>query len=458
MAKEDIAKTKTPQKGEKTKSQGIAGFAGILSNITGFNPALMGTYKVYRKMRKNPTVALARAISTAPVRMASWSVTADDEVTNADEITKFIKKEMEIHWRSLIKNILYALDYGWSPFEKVWKVNDEGKWVYRKLKPLLVDKTKILVNRETGVFEGFQNMSAKLGPENSFLYSYDVEAGYLYGRSRHENIRTSAYRAWEGAVESYGKYINKIAGIIPIVEYPEGISNTEGGKEIDNYDIAKGVLQHLGTGHGVTMPNVLISWAEDAVKSGVDISKLKAWTIQFLETKGQHGTQFVNSFKHIESLLLRGWLVLERGAVEGTHGTKAEAKVHGDLTMQIAELLFEEILEFVNWYLVNPLLIYNFGLDYENKVRLERAGPDPETKKLLTAIFTKVLSEGANSDLLAKWVDIDTAFDALGIPKAEETLDTDLEERNSMEKDAEDKFKDVKDKMKKVVNGPDKDE
>jgi len=450
MAKDEI---KSPAVGEKTKAQGTAGIAGILGRLPGFSPALLGTYKTYRKMRNNPTIALARAVATAPVRLAKWGVVVDDDIIN-DDIKDFIQKQIEGHWRSLIKNMMFALDYGWAPFEKVWEVKD-GKWVYKKLKPLLVDKTSILTEQKHGTFAGLRNGDIDLPIENSFLYTYDGEAGYLYGRSRHENIRESSYNAWEGLIDKYGQYVTKISGIIPIVEYPEGISNTEGGAEQDNFEIAKKVLQTLGSGFGVTMPNVLISWAEDAVKSGVDISKLKAWTINFLETKGQHGTQFVGSLRHNESLMMRGWLVPERTATEGQHGTKAESKVQGDIALMIADLLFEEILEYINWYLVNPLLIYNFGQDLENKVRLERAGPDPETRELLQRIFEKVLSDGNNTNLLAQWIDIDASIDAIGLPKAEETLNTELLEENKPTEtdEAEEQYKDVQNKLKDFVDG-----
>lgn len=439
-----------PPKGEKTKKQSFIGDAiGMLTELTGFGQALTGRYRTYRLMRNNPTIALARAVATVPLRAASWSIGVDEDFED-DVVKNFIQREITGHWKGFLKNILFALDYGWAPFEKVWGVDDEGRWVYKKLKPLLVDQTAILVDKETGVFIGFRNVNVELPANKCFLYTYDKEAGNLYGRSRHENIRESAWTHWAQVMTRYGKYMTKVSGIIPMIQYPEGQSQDATGNTIDNFDIAKKVLQNLGSGYGVTMPNTLIGWAEDAVKSGIDIDKLKAWIITFLETKGQHGTQFVATLRHIESLIMRGWLVPERAATEGQHGTKAESKVQGDLGMRIADLLFEEILEAINWYVVNPLLIYNFGPEYENKVRLERAGTDPMLRELLTAVMQKVLSDPGNIDLLTQWIDIEAVIDSLSLPKASETIET-KPVKPTMEEEAKETWKRVQDKLSTFV-------
>jgi hypothetical protein len=431
-------------KGEKTKKQVIGDTIGMMTNLTGFGRAAKGTYKVYRVMRANPTIALARAVATAPIRLASWTVETKEE---NEEIVKFIETEMKKHWRSFIKDILFALDYGWTPFEKVWEMNPEGKWVYKKLKPLLVDKTKIILDADTGIFGGLQNASVKLLPEKCFVYSYDMEAGNYYGRSRHENIRGNVWTHWNGAIEKYGQYLTKVSGIIPMIQYPEGISTGAGGADIDNFDIATKVLQNLGSGNGITMPNTLVKWAEDAVKSGMNVSELKAWIITFLETKGNHGSQFVETFKHLESLMMRGWLVPERAATEGRFGTKAESAVQGEIGVTIADLLYEEILEAINWHIINPLLVYNFGVEYENKVYLTRAGPDPRTRELLSKIMEKILTAPANTDLAMEWLNIDSMIDSLSLPKNEEAI----KPREDSEEEMREEMKKINDKIAAII-------
>ena len=54
--------------------------------------ALPATYNTYRTIRRNPTVALARALSAAPILAAQWTVKSRDGVPDA--WVRFIQAEM----------------------------------------------------------------------------------------------------------------------------------------------------------------------------------------------------------------------------------------------------------------------------------------------------------------------------------------------------------------------------
>lgn len=414
------AKVKSPKTGEETKRQILTGtVSGFMEHFAGFGRIAKGTYATYRKMRANPTVALARAVATSPIRTATWSVVADDGVS--EDYKTFIEEQAKKFWPEFIRQLLYSLDYGWMPFEKVWDVDREGRFVYRKLKPLYVDKTRIRIDIKTGAFAGVKNQAALLDPNKCFVFTYDGEAGDFYGRSRHENIRTTAYNEWIAISERRGKYFRKIAGILPMVEYPIGRSKNKDGVEKENYELAETLLTHLGEGNGVAMPNTLSQWAGDLARSGVDISQLKAWHISFLETKGTHAKGFTDTLRHLESQIMRGWLVPERAATEGQYGTKAESQTQGEIALVIADLLFEDIIRAVNWYIINPLLVYNFGAEVEDTVRLEPAGLDPLVREFFRKIVEKVLTAPANVGMFQDLVDVEALLEDVGLPKGEQT-------------------------------------
>ena len=417
---------KRPKPGEETRVQnistGIASVATALIGIDGYTQAPPGTYETYRKMRNHPTIALARIISTVPIRVAAWSIEAKDEVP--EDRIDFIRDQVDSFWPGLIKNIPYSLDYGFQSFEKVWDIYD-GKFVYRKLKPLLPDYTEVRVDKDTGEFAGLKQHDVELGPEKVFWFTYDGEADGFYGRARHENVRTNAWQPWLDTADQMAQYGAKTAGVIPIVEYPVGMSKDASGAETSNFDLAKKVINSLCSAKGIAMPNAFKTYAEDLAAKGISLKDMQAWTITFLETKGQHGTDFVNMLKYYDSLLMRGWLVPERAAIEGTFGTKAEAETHGDLAMSVAMLLYEDILRSVNWYLINPLLRYNFGQEAENSIFLSRSGMSPDEKTYLRDLLGKTLTNPANIDLMIKWLDIDAMLDAIGLPKSEEIINTD---------------------------------
>ena len=386
----------------------------------GTTPPPAGTFATYREMRENPTVAIARIAATVPIRISGWTVNSKDG-TPEDRST-FIEEQLEPLWDQLIRNMLFGLDYGFQAFEKVWAY-ENNRMVYRKLKPLTPDFTQAIINKQTGVFEGLRQARVTIPPQQFFWYTYDQEGTNPYGRSRHENIRKYAYHPWQQMAEKELRYGTKIAGVIPVIEYPEGTGQDEKGTTVDNAKLANNVLQGLGSAKGVAMPNVFAAYAGDMARSGVDLDKLRAWHISFLETKGNHAMGFVQMLRHLEALMLRGWLVPERAVIEGQFGTKAEAATHADLAITMADLVYQDMLRQINWYIINPLLVYNFGIEAENSVYVERPGLDPAITAFLRKMIEQVLTAPANIDLLLEMVDIEVILDNLGVPRADTTTD-----------------------------------
>jgi len=404
----------------KTGAQKPGGVMGGGSSIPGFDTSKK-TLQTYRSMRANPTIALARAAATCPIVALGWSYEeSEDAPAGAAE---FIEHQLDPLRKHLVGHGLRALDYGWSPFEMVWQpvtVDKAERLGIRKAKPLLVDITEILSDRMTGQYAGLRQKGVDLLPEATLLFSYDQEAGNLYGRARMENCR-KPWERWEGIDKQQGRYCQKVGGVIPMIEYPEGETKDEHGADVDNFDHAKRVLRELGQGHGVVMPNKLAQYAEDLLNRGVDINKLKAWHIGFLETKQRHGVEFVAQMRHEESLMARGWLMPERAITEGQYGTKAEAESQTDLAMVVAEQDSEWLVETVNAYLVDRLLVWNWGPEAAGSVWVSPEPLSNPAREMLRGMMTKLLSE--QPALFEKWVAIDAVFDQLGLPKAADDLD-----------------------------------
>ncbi len=411
--------TETPvpiQQGEKTGKQSPQ--AGMTLGSV-FDSLLIrpGTFKTYREMRENPTIALARAVANAPIQTASISTTADDDVP--DNVKTFADAQVDILWPGYSQDVLYARDYGFQAWEKVWGVDTvDGamRWVIRKLKALTPDITRPVVNMDTGIFEGIRQKAIVLEVPYSLWVTYDAEPGQWFGRSQHENIRKHAWMPWLNTAAKQRKYMGKVAGVIPTVHYPVGEGRDATGKTVSNFDIAQTVLASLGNGHGVAIPSELASWAQDLAQAGVDVEKMISWRISFLETKGQHGKEFIETLRHYESLMMRGWLVPERAATEGQYGTKAEATTHASIALVIAGLILNDFIRCFNWYVLNPLLVYNFGQQAENTVRVQREGLDPAQELFWRETIKAVLTNPNNTDLFQTWLDVEAMLDLTGLP------------------------------------------
>ncbi len=403
--------------GEKTGSQSAQPI-GLPINMPGFGTVGPATYKMYRRMRNNPNVALARAIFMGPIKSANWSYEVEDN--GNDTMRQFIEAQLDPLRYWILHNTMFGLDYGHADFEKVWEVV-EGKLGYRKLKPLRVENTDTLVDKDTGAFLGVKNNGTELMPADVFHWTYDMEAGNFNGRSWFDNI-VNEWHAWNQTRERLGKYLFKVAGTIPIMRYAPGEAKDENGVQRDNSEHAQRVLQMLGQGHGVAMQNTLTPWAQDAMRQGIDVSKLMAWSIEFLETKGRHGAEFVESMRHFERQIFRGLLVPERVATEGEHGTKAESGVHADIALQNSQEVLDDVIQHVNWYLVDPLLAVNWGAGAVGGVVIKAEPVVDRKRALIEKLVTQVLAP-QNADLFARWLSVDGMMDILGLPKSADSLD-----------------------------------
>ncbi|HUU96335.1 MAG TPA: hypothetical protein VM487_11390 [Phycisphaerae bacterium] len=411
--------TKRPKPGEQTDRQKAPALGGDIGDVASqvrldASSPSKGDYKTYRKMRAHPTIALARAIAQAPNMTAGYAVQLDED---DDAIHDAVETMLDALWPFLIHNAMFALDYGWQPFEKVWAV-DGPLLTITKLKPLLPDMTEIIVD-EHGAFAGLKQRNVVLPPENSLVLTYDQEAGNLYGRSRHENVR-GVWDDEQKLAKKQDKYNTKVSGVIPIIEYPEGSSRDRNGAEQDNYKLAERVLASLGSGNGVAMPNTLARYAVELARNGVALDSVKAWHLDFLEAKGSHAGGFIDQRRYHDSLLFRGWLIPERVATEGQMGTKAEASAHADIALVIADMFFEAIIRHANWYLVDPFVAYNFGAAKVGTVRLESVGLDRAQRAFYRSLLEKVLSNPQNIDVLLDLIEIREMADAVGLPVTEE--------------------------------------
>ena len=414
-----MAKLKTrtkPPVGEETKQQ-RGGTLGFLSDLLGFGPVRNGNFNCYREMRKSPTLAIGRIAATAPIRVAGYSVEGEEDVP--DGAVELVQWQLDRLWPPFIKDVLWCLDFGFQSFEKVWEVRSVHgiqRLVMKKLKPLRPDDVRPVVDKDTGAFRGLKQQDVTLPPDKCLWFTNDGEPGDWFGTSRHENVREHAWHPWMQTLKRFSQYIVKISGVLPILEYPLGSSRDKNGDEKSNFELATSILSNLATGKGVAMPNVFTPDSVDLARAGVDLTKLQAWRIKFLETKGNHGQSFIDMMRHFETLMLRGWIVPERSITEGQHGTKAEAGEHANIGLVMADLLFDDILHAANEYVVVPLLTYNYGEDVSRMVKIQKVGLDAATRKLFTDILAKVMTSDANISLLMEMLNVEAMIDAVGLP------------------------------------------
>jgi len=392
------------------------------TQLIGYREPLPGDYATYRLMSSHPTLALAKAVVVGPILASAWSFEADEGVP--DERVQFIREQLEPMRPLILNEAMRALETGWRPFEKVYEA-DGGQLCLRKLKPLLPDLTKVLVDKATGRFAGLVQGSGdkkvELPPEKCFVYTYDGEAGDFYGRSRHENAR-KVWSQWEQANYTSGKLGNKVSSIVPIVKFPRGSSRTNDQDEIaaqtiDNRRAAQSLIDGLSTAKGVAFETEHVD--ADDLRANPDLAKLARWAIETVDVGSSAAAMsgLVGEREYFDKLLFRAWLLAERTALEGHHGTLAEAEAHADIGITGSDLLHADFVRCLNWYVVDDLLALNFGEDARGSVWITPAPIVDKRLATIRQIFTAMLGNPGTLEMVLSETDRDAVYDILGVPK-----------------------------------------
>jgi hypothetical protein len=400
------SETKTPKTGQVTGRQSVVTTSGAFGSAFGGQGPLPASFKTYREMRKHPTIALARALSIAPILAANWTVEADKGVD--EEVTDFIFEQFVPGRRGFLATALFGgCDFGHQGYEKVFEA-DGGYVCLKKLKPLLQDITEILIE-DNGGFAGFKQKDVEVPLENCLLIPFRVEGTDWYGQPLLENCRAS-WEKWRKADDGAERYDAKVAGAHWIVHYPVGRTRDLTGAEQDNDLIARNILASLESSGSVALPTDINAFVNAADQEG------RAWKIELIGDNGARQPTFINRLDYLDKLMVRGLLLPERAVIEGTYGTKAEAETHADAALAHADMEHQDVTQLVNWHAVDQLLALNWGEDMRGTVRLV-AGPVVDAKAVfLRQVYTAVLANPSGFLEEIGNVDMAAVREVLGVP------------------------------------------
>lgn len=394
-----------PSQGEKTKAQVIS----TVGNLFGQSP-LPASFETYRRMRKHPTIALARALSIAPIVAADWSVDKrDDDVP--DEWKDFIEEQLFPIREPLVQGALEGgTDFGHQPWEKIFAPTEDGLIGLRKLKPLLHDITEILIDKVTGAFEGFKQKDVTVPLANSLLIPFRVEGTAWHGQPLLENAR-NAWNDWDASNSGARKYDEKVAGSHFVVHYPPGEGEDQLGNSFANHILAKTMLDSLEASGSIAIPSDLAAHATLADAE-------PAWKIEIIADASARQASFGERLDYLDAQMARAMLLPERSVLQGQHGTQAEAGEHIDLALTHADLTHRHITRLVNWHLVDQLLSINHGAAARGTVFLVAAPIRDAKLSFLRELYVAFLSNPAGFLEEFGLIDTEALKTMLGVPIA----------------------------------------
>lgn len=423
------------QAAERTGIQ--AGGGAALGAAMTAEQAPLGKLNVYREMMSDDTIALGMSIVKAPIIAAGFSFEEDDDApAGAKEfITEQFTPLIDNYKRAAVDG---GFKFGSAAFEKVFRAATfEGRPVITlaKLKALLPDITYININRDSGHFEGFKQTKttgeiAIVPIEASLLYTHDREGDNHYGRPLLENSR----RAWHQfrlAQEGACRYDRKVAGTYPVVHFPPGSTPMPDGSKTPNIELAQAMGRAMTSGKSIAVEN---RFAETVGRDMSDKER-RQWIIELLSDGTPKQDSFKSRLEYLDKCKLRGLNVPERAAIEGQHGTKADAETHTDIILATGEQVQKQIFEVLNWHAVNQLLALNYGEEARGTVRIVPSPIVDRDRAVLEEILERVLGAPGGLEFLRGNFDVLAMFERLGIhplPEGErEDSDDDIPPPNS---------------------------
>lgn len=397
----------------------------------GYGSPYLGSYAVYRYMLRNPVIRLARAVVTAALQASSWYFEADADV-KPETVTRVEKTYSRLRPK-FMGDALRSLDYGWAGFEIVWKMVDENLVVDR-FKPLLVDINGILVDDKgnaagirpggfgVGILQIPQVLEKPLPGDllmsdlKALIVTNDGEAGNLYGRSRLENMRETAWKTWLDCEQQLQATGGKISGKQAIGWCPSGgYEDPSTGKfrlHMDDMKVMATAFKNNQIALGVNCV-MNVEDPEMQVKiAGMGLSKFEVidWGEIATAISGLLERQ-----KHAEELMFMGWLRSPRTGLESQNGSRADAQQHSDTGTLDTQLIGNDIADSLQW-VIDADVSMNDGLA-AGKIRIRQTPVVDNRADTFKEILIAALADPNVLKTFLEVADMDKVVDGIDIPR-----------------------------------------
>jgi hypothetical protein len=384
---------------------------------------LWGCEPVYRMMARQQTLALARYIVTGPIRASIWDYTHDDSIDKGDPAIRWLKDNILSLRRKVMREALRAVDYGWQPFAIPWTIRD-GMYC-PDVRPLLPEATTVMQD-QSGAFAGLENAgefgkATQFNDLESWAPTLGGEAGYAYGSSRFENVRTTAWAPWLNTVMRVRELEAKLSGIVPIVSHPPGGYKDDDNNSVEYATEADTILNELPHGRGVRIETALdvaqlLEYPEFAAK----LAELKLFDVQFLDAGSVSPALvgFISLLEYWDKQLFRGMLRGERAGLEAVAaGSRADSEQHTETGAADSESIDADLTESFDEGPFRTALRLNFGDDKARRIHIISTPLQTWKKQIFREMLTRLVSIPDIAVDVSRSLDMDAMFSQMSMPQ-----------------------------------------
>ncbi|GIV22176.1 MAG: hypothetical protein KatS3mg023_3927 [Armatimonadota bacterium] len=360
------------------------------------------------RVRQDPVIRSSLFLMKLPILRSDWNVLCDDE-----EIATFCQRVLQPHIRSILWNLLTALDFGFSIQEIVWTSDDvtatvglanapdmrnlvfRDAWVIQRLAPLDPQFVYPLVDA-FGNFAGAKQLldGTVIEAEKLIHWAANAEFNEVYGNPAIK----AAIPFWElkqRALEDAALFHNIYAvptkkGFAPPGQIEVGIDGDGNPIMEDNMQYLQALLEELQSAHNIVLPSTSLDGG-------------RVWDVEAFDVPPPIDYTEWISFLDQQMRLSMG--VPQLAVTTSETGTYNLGVAQVDLFIDNEMAYVAQIEEVLTNQLLSKLVAYNFG----------SMAPPAKLVMRLDNLFVKQLVQGMLQQM-AQGLPVRTASGALLVP------------------------------------------
>lgn len=299
-------------------------------------------FGAYREMQHDDQIKVCMEFKKILIHGRTWDIKPKDDSEQAKEIAKFVAHNLQrINFKSILKEMLTAFDYGFSVAEILWEVGEyEGKRaiLLKNLKPRDPDGIEIKMDKHGNVL-GFRqsdyNVDATLPVEKVWHFVHNGRFGNPYGTS---DLR-SAYRSWwakKFIINFWSVFLERMGTPMTMMKYPQGAST-------ELKETLKGILSSLSAKTEILVPE------------GVEVDLIEA-------TRSGNAT-YNDALMFHNNSIARALLmiaVLGAGGDDVRNAADSQSQIHLRATFKLADDVTNNLSWTLMHQVIKQLVVMNF--------------------------------------------------------------------------------------------------
>ena len=349
----------------------------------------------YREMMKDPTIEGLFNIVTMPILASEYQIVAEDEDENAKIQADFVRKNLfessfkggiETPFDLFLDEAMLALADGFAVWEKVYRLNKDGKLELKKL--ALRDSLSVELKDEKGEYVGIRQVvenggMVEIPAYKTFLFTHNKKFNRLYGRS----ILNSLYKNYDKKQKL--EYLDSIALQNDAIK-PKILTETQ---------------EHLGVDSGV-MRKIIHAIGKFG-KTNSAVSVPFGYDIKTLESDGRDPHQSIERQKSEMAFAFMANFMLLGTQGRSSSGSYALSNTQAGIFQMSLQSILDKLEAHINQYIIADLIDLNFAEPHYPQFKFAKL--DKSKIESIFEIFKKMVDKDKVSTEVVKQVEDEVA-------------------------------------------------